>query len=233
MSEYQYYEFQAVDRPLTPTEMAELRKLTTRATITPYRLQNVYHWGDFKGDPDELIERYFDAFVYVANWGTNWLMFRLPSGAIDFEQASCYVVEPSLKLRRHDELTIVEFRSEDEEGGWWIEDEEAEGWMPSLLPLRADLMQGDLRPLYVAWLAAIQPGLFGNGLAEVEEDEFEEYVEDSWIDPDTSEPPVPAGLGQPSAALIALGKFLRLDPDLLAVAAEKSNPQLLQRPSSE
>lgn len=31
MSEYQYYEFQAVDRPLTGTEMAELRALSTRA----------------------------------------------------------------------------------------------------------------------------------------------------------------------------------------------------------
>ena len=35
MSEYQYYEFQAIDRPLTKPEMAELRALTSRATITP------------------------------------------------------------------------------------------------------------------------------------------------------------------------------------------------------
>lgn len=55
MSEYQYYEFQAVDNPLTPQEMAELRALSTRATITPTRFQNVYHWGDFKGDPLAVI----------------------------------------------------------------------------------------------------------------------------------------------------------------------------------
>ncbi|MEW5982373.1 MAG: hypothetical protein AB1806_08375 [Acidobacteriota bacterium] len=35
MSEFQYYEFQAVDRPLTRLEMAELRKYSTRARITP------------------------------------------------------------------------------------------------------------------------------------------------------------------------------------------------------
>src|SRR5437763_12722651 len=69
MSEYQYYEFLALDRPLTQRQMAELRKLTTRAEITPNRLQNVYHWGDFKGDPLILMERYFDAHVYVANYG--------------------------------------------------------------------------------------------------------------------------------------------------------------------
>lgn len=33
MSEYQYYEFAAIDRPLTRTEMAELRAVSTRAVI--------------------------------------------------------------------------------------------------------------------------------------------------------------------------------------------------------
>ena len=35
MSEYQYYEFLAIDRPLTEDEMAELRALSTRATSHP------------------------------------------------------------------------------------------------------------------------------------------------------------------------------------------------------
>ena len=34
MSEYQYYEFLAVDRPLTAAEQAEIRQLSTRARIT-------------------------------------------------------------------------------------------------------------------------------------------------------------------------------------------------------
>jgi hypothetical protein len=46
MSEYQYYEFQAVDRLLTQREMAELRALSARATITPTRFTNVYNWGN-------------------------------------------------------------------------------------------------------------------------------------------------------------------------------------------
>jgi hypothetical protein len=33
MSEYQYYEFQAIDRPLTKSEMADLRSYSTRALI--------------------------------------------------------------------------------------------------------------------------------------------------------------------------------------------------------
>lgn len=65
MSEYPYYEFRAVDRPLTPQEQAELRALSTRAEISAYRFSNVYHWGHFKGSPDEMMERYFDAHLYV------------------------------------------------------------------------------------------------------------------------------------------------------------------------
>jgi hypothetical protein len=73
MSEYQYYEFQAIDRPLTDAEMRHLRSISSRAEITPTRFTNVYNFGDFRGDPGRLVEKYFDAFLYVANWGTHKL----------------------------------------------------------------------------------------------------------------------------------------------------------------
>lgn len=78
MSEYQYYEFQAIDRPLSEQQMSELRACSSRATITATRFTNSYNWGDLKGDPKRWMEKYFDAFVYLANWGTRELMFRLP-----------------------------------------------------------------------------------------------------------------------------------------------------------
>ncbi|HEX5415301.1 MAG TPA: hypothetical protein VFZ25_06530, partial [Chloroflexota bacterium] len=77
MSEYQYYEFQAVDRPLTKAEMAEVRAFSTRAEITPTRFMNIYNYGDFHGSPERLIEKYYDAFLYEANWGTRQFMLRL------------------------------------------------------------------------------------------------------------------------------------------------------------
>jgi len=40
MSEYQYYEFLAIDRALTAEKMDELRALSTRATITPVSFTN-------------------------------------------------------------------------------------------------------------------------------------------------------------------------------------------------
>jgi hypothetical protein len=68
MSEYQYYEFLAIDRPLTEEEMDELRALSTRAAITPVSFTNEYNWGNFKGDPYKLMQRHFDAHVYVMGW---------------------------------------------------------------------------------------------------------------------------------------------------------------------
>jgi hypothetical protein len=51
VSEYQYYEFVAVDRPLTVAQQSELRALSTRARITPSSFVNDYQWGDLKVTP--------------------------------------------------------------------------------------------------------------------------------------------------------------------------------------
>ena len=79
MSEYQYYEFQAIDRPLNKKEMDELRSFSTRARISPTSFVNDYSWGSFKGDEDKWMERYFDAYLYLANWGTHVFKLRLPA----------------------------------------------------------------------------------------------------------------------------------------------------------
>jgi len=68
VSEYQYYEFQAVDRPLSADEMRELRAISSRASITPTRFSNVDNFGSPKANPHDLLVKYFDVFVYLANW---------------------------------------------------------------------------------------------------------------------------------------------------------------------
>jgi hypothetical protein len=67
MSEYQYYEFLAVDHRLDDAALNTLRAISTRARITPTSFVNDYQWGDLKADPRSLTERYFDAFLYTAN----------------------------------------------------------------------------------------------------------------------------------------------------------------------
>src|SRR5260370_40171635 len=100
VSEYLYYEFRAVDRPLTHREIRELRALSTRAEITATRVVNTYTWGDFKGDPDILMEKYFDAFVHTANGCVFQLGLRLPRRALDAERGSAHCVEDSLDIRK-------------------------------------------------------------------------------------------------------------------------------------
>ena len=73
MSEYQYYEFQAIDRDLTDKEISELRAFSTRADITPNSFVNEYAWGNFKGDEDLWIEKYFDAAEKVERQRLNRL----------------------------------------------------------------------------------------------------------------------------------------------------------------
>jgi hypothetical protein len=51
VSEYQYYEFLAIDRPLTEQEMRELRAVSSRAVMTATRFTIHYEWGNFKGNP--------------------------------------------------------------------------------------------------------------------------------------------------------------------------------------
>src|SRR5580704_17050746 len=83
MSEFQYYEFQAIDRPLSEVDRQALRALSTRARITATSFTNSYEWGSFKGDPAELMERWFDLHLYLANWGSRRLMIRLPTRLVD------------------------------------------------------------------------------------------------------------------------------------------------------
>lgn len=207
MSEYQYYEFRAIDRSLTKEEMAELRAVSTRAVITPTSFTNEYNYGNFRGDPEKLVEKYFDAFVYVTNWGTHQFMLRLPSGLIDRDLASEYAVDEHLDVYTKGDHVILDFQSQDEGGGGW---EEGEGWLDALVPLRDDLQRGDLRALYLGWLAYASWGPITGDDDEIAEEDEE------------VEPPVPPGLGKLSPPLRKLAEFLRIDDDLLKVAATAS-----------
>jgi hypothetical protein len=127
MSEYQYYEFQAIDRPLTEKQMEELRSYSTRATITRTSFINDYSWGSFKGDEDAWMEKYFDAFLYLANWGTHVLKLRLPSSLLDLKTPQEYCVGDGASAWGSRGNVILSFTSENEEGEDWIE---GEGYPP-------------------------------------------------------------------------------------------------------
>ena len=204
MSEYQYYEFLAVDRPLDERQQAEVRALSTRARVTATSFTNEYHWGNFRGDPRTMMERYYDAHLYLTNWGTHQVMLRLPRALLSLETAEQYCIDPHVAAWTSGEHLILDLISEDESGDWV---EGAEDSLSAIVGVRAELAAGDLRPLYLAWLAAY-------GIWERDEDAFD-YDEENDL-----EPPVPAGLGALTAPQRALADFLRLDTDLLTIAGQ-------------
>lgn len=198
MSEYQYYEFVVVDQPLTQRQQAELRAISTRAEITATSFVNEYHWGDLKADPRAMVECYFDAHLYLANWGTRHLMLRLPARLVDLDVVGRYCVTDAAGAWTVGEHLIVDIVREDEYDDWDID---ARGFLASIIPARADVAAGDLRLLYLAWLRGVQSGLL---------DDYE------------LEPPVPVGLHELPASLTAAVEFLCIDADLLTAAAAAS-----------
>ncbi len=198
MSEYQYFEFQAIDRPLSKKEMTELRSYSTRARITPSSFVNDYSWGNFKGDADAWMDKYFDVFLYIANWGTRILKLRLPDTQMSAKTARLYGVGECAAVRVKNGNVIFSFHSEDEEGEDSVE---SEGLLASIISVRSELARGDLRALYIGWLLCAQRGE---------------------LEPHDLSPPVPPGLAKLSASLTSLAEFLRIDRTLIRVAGESA-----------
>lgn len=211
MSEYQYYEFQTIDRPLTTAQQAAIRKLSSRVNLSATRAVFNYAYGNFRGEPLDVLAQHFDALLYITNWGTKQLAFRFPKGTIAAEQLEPYLLgdEESYvgNLDATPQHLILNLEIHEEEGYGWIE---GEGLLSPLIQLRESILRGDLRALYLFWLRCAQ-----EQAGWIEEDEEEEG------DP-LIEPPVPPGLGQFDSALQAFAEFFELDQDLIDAAAEAS-----------
>ena len=197
MSEFQYYEFVAIDRPLNTDECRRLRAITSRATITSTRLVNTYEWGDFKGDPQELVAKYFDAFLYYASWGARRLILRVPSARLDLRVAKQYCCHRSDGKRSNRSVATVARTGENLVFDLCSAEEAADDWadttcgvLSALVPIRNELMSGDYRALYLAWQLRARAG-------EVDH---------------TARPrSAPVRMNPPTGSQQALAEFLRID----------------------
>jgi hypothetical protein len=205
MSEYQYYEWQTIDRPLSPNERAAVSGLSSHMeTVTSTQAIVTYSWGDFKHDATKVLLQYFDAHLYMANWGTRRLLFRFPESVIDPQAIRLYCREDFLTLALKGNYYLLEFSLDDEEPDYeWLE---GEGMLGKLTPIREQITQGDYRALYLSWLKAVS-------------------VEDPEEDNPETEPPIPAGLGKLNSSHQAFIEFFELD-EYLVKAAAKASPKL-------
>ena len=137
MSEYQYYEFISIDNPLSRQELAELRAVSTRADISSTRFVNEYNWSDLRASPPTLMERYFDAHLYVANWGSRTVIFRFPLRAVPLSALEPYQAS-GVRVWATQTHSLVELDrlAEDDDGSCW-DDKDA---LIDLLPLRQQIL---------------------------------------------------------------------------------------------
>jgi hypothetical protein len=213
MSEYQYFEFVAVDGPISDEGLRYARGCSSRAEVSRFRWHNVYHFGSFHGSEETLL-RHYDAHFYVANWGTVRLGLALPAASLPRE-----AVEPYLRGRERHEDTLslkevgdrcIVWWERNEEGGWW--QTQGEGGIDELIGVREEILRGDYRALFLGWLADFRP--------------------DEWTNPKDRAvlvPPIPGGLDRLSPAQAALIKHFPVDRDALTVAASLSQASIPER----
>ena len=206
MSEYQYYEFQAIDRPLTREEQEAVARLSSRVEPHPRRAVFVYNYSDFRGDPEKVLAQYYDAMFYFANWGSRHLLFRFPAALVDVAEMQQYSIptdddppSEAITVEQTDDYVVLGIRLDEEEGFGWVE---GEGWLDRLIGLREALLQRDYRVLYLAWLKGITL----------------EYN----VDRDALEPPIPPGLAALTPPLQTFVELFDVDADLLDSAAGRS-----------
>lgn len=201
MSEYQYYEFQTIDRSLNKEDREAISQLSSRVEPTSTKAVFTYSYGDFPGAPQAVLAEYFDAMYYVANWGTQQLMFRFPKSLIDIQQIQPYCIEDCISISNSGNYAILDICFNIEDGFGWIE---GGGELTEVIDLRNDILKQDYRLLYLAWLKAIT-------------------LQD--IDEKTYEPPVPPGLNKLSRSLNAFTELFGVNEHLVKVAAKASSKE--------
>ncbi len=213
MSEYQYHEWQAVDRVLTAEEQAAVNGLSSHIEVSSSRAVVTYSWGNFKHDPRQVLLKYFDGYFYQANWGSLRLMFRFPAGLLDEADIRPYCTEDEVRFETVGRYQVLDLEFNPENGGGWVETEEG---LSRFIGLRGDLLEGDYRLLYLAWLKAAT--LYGTF------DEPNEYDDEGLPDHPAydREPPVPPGLKKLSVGLQTSVRMFEIDPFLVQAAAEAS-----------
>jgi hypothetical protein len=205
MSEYQKVAFRAIDSPVSDKNLEYMERQSSRAEITPWLFDNEYQFGDFRGNAIEMLRRGYDLYFHYANFGIRKLLIRFADGLPDFAAAELYFGEDALKFLAETDgpggiLSVTPYFEVDdlEELG------ELDEIVDRLVPLRAEILDGDLRPLYLAHLAIAYDG--------------EHNPEE------TSEAPVPAGLEKLSDAQRALTEFYGLSESFIAAAAQGGPP---------
>lgn len=197
MSEYQLYQFQAIDAPLTHQQKQYMHDLSSRAQVTAYSAQYQYHYSDFPEDINTVLLYGFDLALYQANWGTVQLLIRLPTGLVDVDKLRVFCITDLISVYQDQDSIVLDISFDDEEGGRWIE---GRCELAEIADIRDMILNGDYRPLYLIWLKVVQ----------------------SESDVAAASMMIPAGFNALEPSLQALAGLFELERDLITAVAKYS-----------
>ena len=139
----------------------------------------------------------------MANWCTGVFYLRLPKSTIKAGAFREFKTETTFSVRQTKSHWLLEWVLDESEDYERFAVEDGRGWMGRLAPLRDELLRGDMRPLYLGWLAGVSTG----------------EISETCLEPEP-----PPGLSRLSAAQQSLADFLEVDADLLVAAGRVDQP---------
>ncbi len=146
MSEYQYFEFCKINTPLTINVRKEMASLSSRAKVSTHGASYEYHYSNFRGDPKELLLKYFDVFFYISNWGCLQLMFKFILQEVDLDELKKYYIEHTIEYHKQNSYIILDINFNSDDGFGWIN---GDGMLPDLLPLYDEIRSANYQFLYL------------------------------------------------------------------------------------
>lgn len=159
MSEYQHYEFHAIDKPLNSEDLDSVREMSSRVQLSPRKAVFTYSYSDFRYDEEEVLVDYFDFMLYIANWGSKRIMMKFPPELVDYEFLRKYSIsvissyDQDIRIFNKSGYVILDISYSEEDGLGWI-DEDDYGY--DFLNIRSEIMKGDYRSLFIIWLRFLE-----------------------------------------------------------------------------
>jgi hypothetical protein len=225
MGTFQGYKFLAVDKPLTNEERQSVASLSSRSNVSSTSARFVYHYGDFRGNPMNVLREYFDLHLYFANWGTKQLMLKFPIDSVDYWALKKYEIQfenhatCALSLNKSSKHVILDLEWNDENGGGWMDIDDYD--LSDFVFIREAIMNGDYGTLFLFWLklAAIK---YDPDFEDFGDEDFDEDDERLGFGNNTQTPPIPSNLEKQKYQLKAFTDFFEIEENLVDAAIKTS-----------
>lgn len=164
MSQFQYYEFHAIDKTLSTEDLEAVRQISSRVRLSTHKAVFTYSYGSFRYKEEEVLLDHFDFMIYKASWGAKRIMLKFPEETVDYELLKKYRIsvtdyyQQDIRVLKKSGFVILDLYYTEEDSYSWIDENVGDDWY-LFLDLRTEIMNGDCRSLFAVWLRFLE-GLY-------------------------------------------------------------------------